>query len=193
MGISHQTQEMTFNGNTSNLVLEQKILGSKKTSNLIIGSAVSIGGLGFILASVSSFLGKDLLPLGHPSTLIFVPQGLIMGLYGIAAILLSLYLWALVTIDYGGGFNRFDKNSGLITINRRALFKTIQVDIAIKDVTAIKLEVRDGLNPKRNISLRVKGRKDIPITRVGEPIPLIQLEKQGAELARFIGVNLESQ
>ncbi len=116
-----------------------------------------------------------------------------MGLYGIAAILLSLYLWALVTIDYGGGFNRFDKNSGLITINRRALFKTIQVDIAIKDVTAIKLEVRDGLNPKRNISLRVKGRKDIPITRVGEPIPLIQLEKQGAELARFIGVNLESQ
>ena len=39
--------------------------------------------------------------------------------------------------------------------------------------------------------LRVQGRRDMPLTRVGEPLPLAQLEQDGAELARFLGVNLE--
>jgi len=65
------------------------------------------------------------------------------------------------------------------------------VEIPLKDVKAVKVEVRDGLNPRRRISLRVQGRRDMPLTRVGEPLPLAQLEQDGAELARFLGVNLE--
>ena len=41
------------------------------------------------------------------------------------------------------------------------------------------------------MSLRLQGRRDLPLTRVGEPLPLAQLEQEGAELARFLGVNLE--
>jgi hypothetical protein len=39
--------------------------------------------------------------------------------------------------------------------------------------------------------LKVKQKRDIPLTRVGQPISLSQLENQGAELARFLGVPLE--
>ena len=88
----------------SGLVLEQKIKGSRKVSNYLVASMLSIGGVGFLLASFSSYFGKDLLPLGNPSTLIFVPQGLVMGLYGVAAFLLALYFWRLISIDYGSGF-----------------------------------------------------------------------------------------
>ena len=59
--------------------IEQKINGSRKLSNYIVGGMLTIGGVGFILASISSYTGKDFLPLGNPSTLLFVPQGLIMG------------------------------------------------------------------------------------------------------------------
>ena len=57
-------------------VLEQPVLGSRRLSNFLVASAVTIGGVGFLLASLSSYLGRDLLPLGHPAALVFVPQGL---------------------------------------------------------------------------------------------------------------------
>ena len=55
----------------------------------------------------------------------------------------------------------------------------------------MKVEVRDGLSPRRRISLKVQGRRDMPLTRVGEPMPLADLELSGAQLARFLGVPLE--
>ena len=56
---------------------------------------------------------------------------------------------------------------------------------------AVKVEVRDGLNPRRRLSLRLRGRRDLPLTRVGEPMPLADLERSGAELARYLNVPLE--
>jgi hypothetical protein len=62
---------------------------------------VSIGGIGFVLTSASSRFGRDLLPIGHPAALVWVPQGLVMGLYGVAALLLATYLWLVISIDVG--------------------------------------------------------------------------------------------
>ena len=175
----------------SGLVLEQKIKGSRKVSNYLVASMLSIGGVGFLLASFSSYFGRDFLPLGNPSTLIFVPHGLVMGLYGIAAFLLAIYFWRLINIDYGSGVNRFDKNKGVLSLSRRGLFKNIEIEIPIDEIKAVKLEVREGFNPLRRVSLRIKGRKDLPISRVGSPQPLLDLENEGAEIARFLEVNLE--
>ena len=50
----------------------------------------SLGSIGFLLASVSSYWHLDLLPASHPSQLLFVPQGLVMGLYGIVGSLLTV-------------------------------------------------------------------------------------------------------
>ncbi len=176
---------------SSDLVLEQKIKGSRKISNYLVASMLSVGGLGFLLASLSSYFGRDFLPLGNPSTLIFVPQGLVMGLYGVAAFLLALYFLRIINIDYGSGVNRFDKNKGVLSLSRRGLLKNIEIEIPIDDIKAVKLEVREGFNPLRRVSLRIKGRKDLPISRVGSPKPLLDLENEGAEIARFLEVNLE--
>tara|TARA_Y100001968_G_C19197006_1_gene638022 strand:- start:275 stop:802 length:528 start_codon:yes stop_codon:yes gene_type:complete len=173
------------------MLLDQTVSGSRRLSNYLVGGMVSIGGIGFLLASLSSYFGKDFLPLGHPSILIFVPQGLVMGLYGVAASLLAIYLWALIAIDFGSGRNVFDKDLGKLFVSRRGVLKVIEVEISLKDIKAVKLEVREGINPKRRITLRIKGRNDLPLTGVGQPIPLVELEQEGAELARFLGVNLE--
>jgi hypothetical protein len=152
---------------------------------------VSVGGIGFLLTSASSRLGVDLLPVGHPAELTWVPQGLVMGLYGTAAVLLAAYLWSVIAIDVGSGSNRFDRGSGQARISRRGFRRRIDVDIPLREIQAVKVEVRDGLSPVRRLALRVQGRRDLPLTRVGEPLPLAELELTGARLARFLGVPLE--
>jgi hypothetical protein len=172
-------------------VLEQSVLGSRRPSNVAVAVVVSLGGVGFFLTSLSSFLHRDLLPIGHPADLAWVPQGLVMGLYGVAAVLLATYLWLVIGIDVGGGSNRFDRDAGTATILRRGFRQLIDVRIPLRDIQAVKVEVRDGLNPRRRLALRVQGRRDMPLTRVGEPMPLADLELAGAQLARFLGVPLE--
>ena len=172
-------------------VLEQPVLGSRRPSNLAMAVVVTIGGIGFLLTSLSSYRGTDLLPIGHPAELAWVPQGLVMGLYGLAALLLSTYLWTVIGLDVGAGSNRFDRNSGSATIRRRAFRQIIDVDIPLRDIQAVKVDVRDGLNPRRRLALKVQGRRDMPLTRVGEPMPLADLEQAGATLARFLSVPLE--
>ncbi|MCT0224066.1 photosystem I assembly protein Ycf4 [Synechococcus sp. CS-1328] len=183
----------TATASKSKDLLEQPVLGSRRLSNLLVAAVVTTGGLGFLLTSASSRFGVDLLPIGHPAALEWVPQGLVMGLYGIAAVLLSAYLWSVIGIDVGGGVNRFDRGAGTATIERRGFRQMIRVEIPLREIQAVKIDVRDGLNPRRRLALKVQGRRDLPLTRVGEPIPLADLELSGAQLARFLGVALEGQ
>ena len=172
--------------------IEQKINGSRKLSNYIVGGMLTIGGVGFILASISSYTGKDFLPLGNPSTLLFVPQGLIMGAYGVIANLLNLYLWYIVFINFGSGFNSFDKSSKMVLIKRKGLFKDIDVNVSFDEIKSVKLDISEGFNPRRRIGLVLKGRKKmLPLSSAGDLKPLLEVEEEGARLAKFLSVNLE--
>ena len=172
--------------------IEQKISGSRKLSNYLVGGMLTIGGVGFILASLSSYTGMDLLPLGNPSSLLFIPQGIIMGAYGVIANLLNIYLWYMVYINFGSGYNLFDKDSKLIEIKRKGLFKEINVKISFDEIKSVKLDISEGFNPRRRIGLVLKGRKKImPLSNSGDLKPLLQVEEEGARLAKFLSVNLE--
>ncbi len=174
--------------------LYQPILGSRRFSNYWWASIVSVGATGFLLAGLSSYLKLNLLPFANPTELQFVPQGLAMTGYGIAGILLALYLWMLVILDVGGGYNEFNQETGEIKIFRWGFLgknRRVELNCRTRDVQAVRVEIKEGLNPRRALYLRVKGRRNIPLTPVGQPMPLTQLENQGAELARFLGVPLE--
>ncbi len=124
----------------------------------------------------------------------FVPQGIALTFYGIAGFLLATYLWLVVALDVGGGYNKFDKNEGKVKIYRLGFpgkNRRVEVEFPIEDVQSVRVEIREGLNPKRALYLRAKKRRDIPLTRVGEPISLSTLENQGAELAKFLEIPLE--
>lgn len=172
-------------------IFEQHVLGSRRFSNFLVASAVTLGGVGFLVASLSSRLGRNLLPVVPAAELPWLPQGLVMGLYGVAAILLATYLWAVIAVDLGGGTNRFDKAKGIAVISRHGLRQLITVEIPLRDIQAVKIEIREGLSPLRRLALRIQGRRDLPLSRIGEPIPLSDLEFSGATLARFLGVPLE--
>ena len=175
-------------------VLRQEILGSRRFSNYFWAVVVSLGALGFFLSSLSSYLQVNLLVVSDATRLIFVPQGLVMGFYGSAGLLLATYLWLTIRWDVGGGYNLFDRGEGCVTLLRRGYpgkNRTVELSYKMSDVVAVRIEIKEGLNPKRALYLRVKGRGDLPLTRVGQPISLSVLEDQGAELARFLDVPLE--
>lgn len=175
-------------------VLHQKIIGSRRFSNYFWASIVTLGATGFLLAGISSYLKINLLIVTDPTQLVFVPQGLVMGLYGAAGLLLTLYLWLVILWDVGGGYNEFDRETGKITIFRWGFpgkNRCIEINLNTQDVQSVRVQIKEGLNPRRALYLRVKGRRDIPLSRVGQPMSLKELEIQGAELARFLGVPLE--
>lgn len=172
-------------------VFEQRVTGARRLSNVLAAVAVTIGGTGFLAASLSSRLGRNLLPMLHTAELNWIPQGIVMGFYGLAALALALFLWIVISVDLGSGINRFDKTSGQALITRHGLRRMIEVEISMRDIQAVRMEVREGISPLRRLALRIRGRRDLPLTRVGEPLPLADLELSGATLARFLGVPLE--
>lgn len=179
---------------TSDRTLKQPVLGSRRFSNYFWATVVLVGGVGFLLSGISSYTQVNLLPFANPTELIFVPQGLVMGLYGTAAILLSTYLWLVILWDVGGGYNEFNLKDGTVTVFRWGFpgkNRRIEITCDVNDIKSIRVDIKDGVNPKRVLYLRVKGMRDIPLTRVGQPLSLAEVENRAAELARFLAVPLE--
>jgi hypothetical protein len=184
----------TASKNESNLILRQEILGSRRFSNYFWATVSTLGGIGFLLSSLSSYFQVNLLPFSDPTQLVFIPQGVAMGFYGVAGTLLGLYLWLIVLWDVGGGYNEFNRETGVAKIFRWGFpgkNRRIELTHPLEDLQAIRVDIKEGLSPRRALYLRIKGKGEIPLTRVGQPLPLSELENQGAELARFLGVPLE--
>jgi hypothetical protein len=62
---------------------------------------------------------------------------------------------------------------------------------SMSNIKSIKINIQDGINPKRNIYLYTKDNRQIPLTGVEQPRSLFELENEAAELAKFLKVRLE--
>ena len=102
-----------------NNIRQDKIVGSRRFSNYFWTFFLFIGGFGFLLAGLSSYLKINLLPLANPTELVFIPQGIIMIFYGTLSISLSVYILLTVVWDIGSGYNEYNKSENLVKIVRR--------------------------------------------------------------------------
>jgi hypothetical protein len=176
------------------LVKRDEVIGSRRFSNYLWGLVLLIGGIGFLTTGLSSYFQKNLLPFVNYNDIQFFPQGLVMCFYGTIALLLSVYLWSCIIWSIGGGFNEFNKKDGFVRVFRWGFpgkNRRIELVYSLAEVDCVRIELKEGLNPRRAIYLRLKGKRDILLTRIGQPMTLEQLEKQGAELAKFLQVGLE--
>ena len=154
-------------------------------------------GLGLDLSDLSTSFsaplvqGTDLLA---NNSIKFFPQGLIMCFYGSLGLIFGIYLWLSIFWKVGSGFNEFNKNTGVVRIFRWGLpGKNRQIDFQykIKDIEALRVSLKEGINPRRTIALQVKGKGEIPLTRIGQPMPLQDIENQASELAQFLKVEIQ--
>ena len=175
-------------------VFVDPVVGSRRASNYFWASVVTGGASGFLITGISSKLGYNLLPFLDASGIQFFPQGLVMSFYGVAGLTLSLYLWLTIAWDVGAGYNEFNKASNTARVFRFGFpgkNRRINLTSPLSDVRAVRVEVKDGVNPRRVLYLCVKGRGDIPLTSIGQPMALEELEGRAAKLARFLQVPIE--
>lgn len=180
------------------------IIGERRFSNYWWTFVVFLGSCGFLFTGLSSYFNTGLssqnnslentLPFFGSQSISFFPQGLLMSFYGSLGFLLSIYWLFLIFWNVGGGFNEFNKKEGFIRVFRWGYpgkNRRIDLQYSLKDVEAIKVELKQGFDPQRTIYMRLKGKREIPLTGIGQPLTLKDLEKQASELANFLQVSLE--
>lgn len=179
---------------SSNLIRRYPVIGARRFSNIFWAISLGLGGFYFFVTGLSSYYQKTLLPFVHFDNILFFPQGIVMCFYGLLGLLLSLYLSLTIFWEVGGGFNEFNKKKGTFRIFRWGFpgkDRKIDFSYLLEDIEGIRVEIVEGLNPKRTIYIRLKEKKEIPLTRVGQPIPLEEIEKQASDLAMFLQVSLD--
>jgi len=104
-----------------NEIRQDKIVGSRRFSNYFWSFFLFFGGLGFLLAGISSYFKTNLLPFANPTELAFIPQGLVMMFYGTLSLSISVYIIITVLLDIGGGYNEYNKFENLVKIVRKGI------------------------------------------------------------------------
>jgi len=169
-------------------------MGSRRFSNYFWALATFFGGLGFLLAGISSYLKVNLLPFTNSTELIFIPQGIVLSFYGIVGFMLSIFLWLTILWNVGGGYNKYDQDANKITIFRFGFpgeNREIILEYKFQEIKSIQIEIKEGLNPKREIFLQTIYQEKIPLVPVDQPLLLSQLEEQAIDLAKFLDIPLE--
>jgi hypothetical protein len=178
-----------------NEIRQDKIVGSRRFSNYFWSFFLFLGGVGFVLAGISSYFKVNFLPLANPTELVFIPQGLVMMFYGTLSLGISLYIIITVLLDIGGGYNEYNKIENLVKIVRKGFpgkTREILLTYSLSNVRSIGIKITEGLNPTRSIYLCLKDDRKIPLTPVQEPISISNLEEEAADLAKFLGLKLEN-
>ena len=176
-------------------IRQDKIIGSRRFSNYFWSTFLLIGGIGFLLAGISSYFNINLLPFSNPSELVFIPQGLVMMFYGTLSLGISIYIVFTMFLDIGSGYNEYNKIENLVKIVRKGFpgkNREILLTYPLSNIRSIGIKITEGLNPTRSIYLCLKDERQIPLTPVQEPISISDLEEEAANLAKFLDLKLEN-
>ena len=177
-----------------NEIRRDEIIGSRRFSNYFWSIVLFLGGIGFLLAGVSSYLKINLLPFTNATELVFIPQGLVMMFYGTLSFGISIYILTTVLLDIGGGYNEYNRIESLVKIVRKGFpgkNREILLTYPFSNIKYIGIKITEGLNPTRSIYLCLKDDRKIPLTPVQEPTSISNLEEEAASLAKFLNLKLE--
>ncbi len=178
-----------------NEIRQDIIIGSRRFSNYFWSFFLFLGGIGFLLAGISSYLKINFLPFANPTELVFIPQGLVMMFYGTLSFGISIYILITILLDIGSGYNEYNKVESLVKIVRKGFpgkNREILLTYQLSNIRAIGIKITEGLNPTRSIYLCLKDERKIPLTPVQEPTSISSLEEEAASLAKFLDLKLEN-
>lgn len=176
-------------------IRHDKIIGSRRFSNYFWTTFLFLGGLGFLLAGMSSYFNINFLPFSNSRELVFIPQGLVMIFYGTLSLGLSFYILFTIILDIGSGYNEYNKVENLVKIVRKGFpgkNRQILLTYPLSNIRAIGIKITEGLNPTRSLYICLKDERNIPITPVQQPTSISEIEEEAADLAKFLELTLEN-
>ena len=55
------------------------------------------------------------------------------------------------------------------------------------------MRIEEGLNPKKQLFLCLKDKREIPLVGIDRPLSLTEIEKEAVSLAQYLNVYLETE
>ena len=179
---------------TTNTIKEE-IVGARNISNIIVTCVLLTAGSGFFLAGLSSYLDVNLLILTDTSEITFIPQGIALVFYGTGAIGIAIYLILTIFWNIGSGYNEFSKTDEIVRIVRLGFpgkNRTVFLSYEFKNIKNLKFLIKQGLNPRCNILLVLKDRREIPLFPAQFLLNPSEIETKAINLSNFLNVPLEN-
>jgi len=176
-------------------IIKEEIIGARNFRTILTMIILFLAGLGFFLAGLSSYFGTNLLIVTNTSEIKFIPQGIALLFYGTGALGLAFYTFLTVFWNIGSGYNEFSKTENIVRIVRvgfpgknRILFLSYDFN----NIKNLKFLIKQGLNPRCNILLILKDKREIPLFPAQFLLNPNETEKKAIDLSNFLNVPLES-
>ena len=179
----------------SDNTIRENIVGARNISSFVIMLVLFFAGLGFFLAGLSSYFQINLLRLTDTSQISFIPQGVALLFYGTGALGLALYIFLTLLWNIGSGYNEFSKKDNIVRIIRLGFpgkNRKIFLSYEFKNIKNLKFLIKQGLNPRCNILLVLKDKREIPLFPAQFLLNPTETEKKAIQLSNFLSVPLES-
>jgi hypothetical protein len=170
--------------------------GSRCLSNIFWAIAVSLGGFGFFLTGLSSFFEQNFLLFSDSSGISFVPQGIVLLFYGTVGCVLGIFLSLTVWWDVGSGYNEYNRNLQKVKLYRKSFpgkNRELTFIFSFEEIKSIKMRIKEGINPKRQLLLCLMDTREIPLTGIEQPMALNVIEDEAIKIAKYLNVFLETE
>lgn len=179
-----------------NIVIKSYFDGSRRFSNLFWAITVSLGGFGFFLTGLSSFFKKNFLFLSDSSGVAFLPQGIVLLFYGTVGSILGIFLLLTIWWNVGSGYNEYNKGLQEVILYRQGFpgkNRELLFNFTFDEIKSIKMRIKEGLNPKRQLLLCLIDNREIPLTGIEQPVSLNVIEEEAITIAKYLNVSLETE
>ena len=170
--------------------------GSRRLSNVFWAITVSLGGFGFFLTGLSSFFGINLLFFSDSSEISFIPQGIILLFYGTVGSILGIFISLTIWWNVGSGYNEFNRDLQNVKLYRKGFpgkNRELILNFSFEEIKSIKMRIKEGINPKRQLLLCLTDSREIPLTGIEQPMALNKIEDEAIKIAKYLNVFLETE
>jgi hypothetical protein len=179
-----------------NSIIKSDFAGSRRLNNIFWAVVVSLGGLGFFLTGLSSFFKTNLLIFTDSTSISFIPQGIVLVFYGTVGLILGIFLGLTAWWNVGSGYNDYNRNSQEVLIYRKGFpgkNRELILKFAFGEIKSVKMKIKEGLNPTRQILLCLVDNREIPLIGIEQPKALNQIEDEAITIAKHLNVFLETE
>tara|TARA_B100000683_G_C12429330_1_gene531080 strand:- start:47 stop:604 length:558 start_codon:yes stop_codon:yes gene_type:complete len=180
----------------SNTSIKSYFTGSRRLSNVFWAITVSLGGFGFFLTGLSSFFGIDLLFFSDSSEISFIPQGIVLLFYGTVGSILGIFITLTALWNVGSGYNEYNRDLQKVKLYRKGFpgkNSELTFTFSFEEIKSIKMRIKEGINPKRQLLLCLTDTREIPLTGIEQPMALNKIEDEAITIAKYLNVFLETE
>ena len=179
-----------------NSIITSYFMGSRRLNNIFWALTVTLGGVGFFLAGLSSFFEVNLLFFSDSTEISFIPQGIVLVFYGTVGSLLGIFLSLTIWWNVGSGYNEYDKTLKKVKLFRKGFpgkNRELTFTFSFMEIKSIKIRIKEGINPKRQLLLCLLDNREIPLTGIDQQISLNRIEDEAIMIAKHLNVFLETE